>query len=250
MPTRRWRNDAYEAVAVAGQKLVHVIANRKNAFNLANAKTIATGPEGSDSHQIASLIKSGIGLSAELKPQADDTVAALLTAAQSDDIDLALLLAPSGDKDVAGIVDGLNHQLIDVAGWSEGANLVRYPFLRTARIAANTYRNQFNPVETLSVQVVLAGMAPVARDAVGDQGPSAIATTISPLPDTSVKAIVGAIPGGALIDPALRQAKALAPELPTPPAAINPAADVSVFNLAILALFIWLAWLYTRPEYT
>ena len=244
------RNDAYEAVAVAGQNLVHIIANRKNAFDLANAKSIATGPDGSDSHQIASLIKSGIGLSAELKPQADDMVSTLLTAAQSGNVDLALVLAPSGDKDVAAIVDGLNYQLVDVAGWSEGANLVRYPFLRTARVAANTYRNQFNPVETLSLQVVLAGMAPVARDAVGDLGPSAIATSISPLPASSVKAIVGAIPGAALIDPALRQAVALAPELPTPPAAINPAADVSLFNLAIVALFIWLVWLYARPEYT
>ncbi len=243
------RNDAFEAVAVAGQNLVHIIANRKNAFNLANAKSIAVGPEGSDSHQIASLIKSGIGLSVELQPQADDQVATLLTAVQSGNVDLALVLAPSGDKDVAAVVDGLNYQLVDIVGWSKGANLVRYPFLRKARVAANTYRNQFNPVDTLSLQVVLAGMAPVAQDAVGDQGPSAIATTISPLPDSSVKAIVGAIPGAAIIDPALRQAAALAPELPTPPAAINPAADVSLFNIFIVVLFIWLGWLYVRPEY-
>ncbi len=243
------RNDAYEAVAVAGQSLVHVIANRKNTLNLAQAKSIATGPEGSDSHQIASLIKSGIGLSAELKPQADDMVSTLLDAVKSGNVDVALVLAPSGNQEISAVIDGVKFQLVDIDGWSKGANLVRYPFLRKARIAADTYSNMFNPVDTLSLQVVLAGMAPVAKDAVGDQGPSAIATTISPLPASSVKAIVAAIPGASIIDPALRQAAALAPELPTPPAAINPAADVSMFNLAIAVLFIWLGWLYVRPEY-
>jgi len=63
-----------------------------------------------------------------------------------------------------------------------------------------------------------------------------------------VKTLKGAIPGTLLVDPTLRQAAALAPVLPSPPSAINPAADVSILNLAIFAMFIGLFWLYGRPE--
>jgi hypothetical protein len=84
---------------------------------------------------------------------------------------------------------------------------------------------------------------------VGDQGPSAIADSLSPISDAAIKALGAAIAGSPLIDPTLRQAAALAPVLPEPPESINPAADISIFNLLIVCLFVWLIWLYIRPEY-
>ena len=136
-----------------------------------------------------------------------------------------------------------------ITGWNEGANLVRYPFLREARLTGGTYPGQRGAIETLGAQLVLAGPAPQSGDIVGDLGPSAISVGLSPISGSAVADLNAAISGEPLIDPALRQAAALAPVLPVPPAAINPDADISIFNVVIVVLFVWILWLYARPEY-
>ena len=30
---------------------------------------------------------------------------------------------------------------------------------------------------------------------------------------------------------------------------MNPDADISIFNVVIVVLFVWILWLYARPEY-
>ena len=89
----------------------------------------------------------------------------------------------------------------------------------------------------------------MSGDAVGDLGPSSVAVSLSPISGVAVKALNDAVPGSLLIDPTLRQAAALAPELPEPPAEINPSADVSILSLAVVIFFVWVIWLYVRPEY-
>src|SRR3546814_3033926 len=102
-------------------------------------------------------------------------------------------------------------------------------------------------VDTLGEQVVLAGPAPDPSDRVGDQGPVAVAASVLPLPGSAVTALVDAIPGTTLIDPTLKQAAALAPPQPKLPADINPALDVSLLNLSIVFMILWLGWLSMRP---
>ncbi|MGI9415542.1 MAG: glycine betaine ABC transporter substrate-binding protein [Hyphomicrobiales bacterium] len=238
------RDDRFEAVAVVGQNVVHLVGRG----DLKAIKTLATGPEDSDTGRLGTILLKGLGLEAALKPVAAGTPEAIIETMTSGGADAALVVAPLGNRAIARMIDGVAFKVLPLDAWKQGANLVRFPFLREVRVPANTYRAQRQAVDTLGVQVVLAGMAPVTGDAVGDQGPSAVSTTIAPIPDATIKTITGAIPGTLLVDPTLRQAAALAPELPTPPAAINPAADVSMLNIVIVLMFIGLFWLYGRPE--
>ena len=246
------RDDRFEAVAVVGQNVVHLIG--KSGLKSADGpdfkaiKTLATGPEGSPAARLAAVVLQGLGLEATLKHAASSTPEAIIETLTSGQANAALVVAPLGDRSVSSMIDGVLYGVLPLDAWKEGANLVRYPFLREVRIPANTYRVQRQPVDALGVQVVLAGMAPVSGDAVGDAGPSAVSTTIAPIPAATIKTITAAIPGTLLVDPTLRQASALAPELPSPPASINPAADVSILNVLIFLMFIGLMWLYTRPE--
>ncbi len=243
------RSEAFEAVAPVGQNLIHVIARPDGPARLTEAKTIASGPVGSSSARIAALLKTGLELSANLVTEADASAAALAAQVRDGSVDTAIVFAPEGDNAlVAAFAEG-GLRLLPILGWNEGANLVRYPFLREARLTGGAYNGQSGAVDTLGAQLVLAGPAPETGDAVGDQGPSAVAVGLSPISGSAVEALNDAIAGAPLIDPALKQAAALAPVLPEPPAAINPDADVSIFNVFVVVLFIWILWLYARPEY-
>ena len=238
------RDNRLEAVAVVGQNVVHLVGRG----DLKAIKTLATGPEGSDTGRLGTVLISGLGLEAKLTPVEAGTPEAIIETVTSGGADAALVVAPLGNRAIARMIDGVAFKVMPLDAWKGGANLVRYPFLREVRVPANTYRAQRQAIDTLGVQVVLAGMAPVTGDAVGDQGPSAVSTTIAPIPDATIKTITAAIPGKLLVDPTLRQAAALAPVLPTPPASINPAADVSIMNILIVLMFVGLFWLYGRPE--
>lgn len=244
------RNEDFEAVAVVGQNLIHIITRLDGPTRLEGIGTMAVGPSGSSSQRLASILVSGLGLSTNLSSLDADSAAALVAEVANGNVDATLIPAPEGDKgviDALAATDGL--RLLAITGWSEGANLVRFPFLREARIPSGTYEGQFGAVETLGTQLVLAGPAPLAGDAVGDLGPSSIAVSLSPVSDAAVKALNDGVPGTLLIDPTLRQAAALAPVLPQPPSAINPSADVSLLSLAVVIFLVWVIWLYIRPQY-
>lgn len=243
------RDERFEAVATVGQNLLHLITTSDRAVNLQNLSSIASGAEGSSSHKVASLLIEGLELDATVQPMEAGGAAALVQAVVDGDADTALVFAPEGDSALVAAFAEHNLRLLAVEGWHEGANLVRFPFLREARIPARVYPGQFLPVDTLSAQLVLAGPAPNERDVVGDLGPSSIAVGLSPISPAAVNALGAAITGTPLVDPTLKQAAALAPELPEPPAPMNPAPDVSLLSFAVVSLVVWLVWLLGRPEY-
>ena len=239
------RDERYEAVAAIGQTAVHLLSRTA----LEDVKTIVTGPPGTASNRLGPVLAAGLGLEARMTPAESETDEAMLAALEESGAQAVLVVAPAGHDAISGLVNGAGLTLRALEGWKEKANLVRYPFLREVRIPAGTYPRQYEAVDTLGEQVVLAGPAPDTSDMVGDQGPGAVATTVSALPGSAVTALVEAIPGTTLIDPTLRQAAALAPPQPKLPAAINPAFDVSLLNLGIVLLMLWLGWLYVRPEH-
>ena len=244
------RDERVEAVAAIGQNMVHVVTRIDGPNRLQEASTIAVGPAGSSSYRIGEILADGLRLSAELSPLDADSTADLLAKVADGAADAAIVFAPEGDKAMADALQGAaGLRLLDVTGWNERANLVRFPFLREARIRDDSYRGQFGSVETLGAQLVLAGPAPRVGDVVGDQGPSSVAVGVQPISATAVKAINQAAGTSVFIDPALKQAAALAPELPEPPAPINPDPDVSIFSLLFVVFLVWLCWLYARPEY-
>ncbi|MDU9005586.1 glycine betaine ABC transporter substrate-binding protein [Sedimentitalea todarodis] len=242
------RSSGYEAVAAVGQSVVHLIGQRDAVSSLAEIKTIAVGGEGSSSSRIAELVIGGLGMTAQAVPVEGGT-AEVLAAVTNGTADAALVMTVDGDPAVAEAMADRSKRLFSLDGWSDGANLVRYPFLREARIAANTYTGQLTPVETLRTQLVLAGPAPEKGDVVGDQGPAAVAVELKPITASAVKLLNASIPGNLAVDPALPLAASLAPELPQPPAALNPSPGTSILSLVLVVFFIWLGWLLVRPEY-
>ncbi|MFN3211462.1 MAG: hypothetical protein ACE369_21205, partial [Roseovarius sp.] len=244
------RLDRYESLAVIGTNAVHIVASTDDDAPgaLQDATTLLSGPEGSPSHRIATILKDALGLEAEISP--------IDAAGPSDLIDdlpagtIAVIAAPAGENRLEDAFEAGGLKLLPITGWEDGGNLVKYPFLRRTRVPGGTYALQFTPVETLSSQVVLAGpSAASSEDAVGEQGPGATAApSLKPVPDSTVKALAGAVSGGDLIDPVLPVAAAFAPVLPEPPAAMNPAPDVSILNLALTIMFVWLGWLFVRRE--
>jgi len=233
-----------------GTSLIHLVTTTGSdgAAGLRLAKTIATGPEGSSTHRLATILKDGLGLSAEVMPTESDSLADLLGVVDGGS-DVVLIATSAGDRTLTERFEEGGLRLLPIEDWNTGANLVKYPFLRSVRIPANSYGLQFLPVETLASQVVLAGPAPGSEAPIGEQGPGATAApSLKPIPTSTVRTLAGSIDDGALVDPVLRRAAAFAPELPEPPAAMNPAADISILNLLIVIVLAWLGWLYTRPE--
>ena len=243
------RSETLEAVAAIGEATVHVIAARSNPNALDGLGRLAVGPDGSSSARIGAALVGGLGLAANLAPLPDGSVAALAEAVTSGAADGAVVVAPAGDNAVAAAFGSGDLKLLPVPGWKEGANLVRFPYLREARLPSGTYPSQFGAVDTLRLQIVLAGPAPQVGDAIGEQGPSSIATRELAVSDTAVQALNAAIPGTPRVDPALPQAAALAPALPSPAAAMNPAPDISFLSVALVLFLVWLVWLYARPAY-
>ncbi len=245
------RIGGFESVAAVGNNVVHLVAasGADGTGAIGDATSLIVGPEGSSSYQIGLILKDALGLEAELVPTEAASVADM-TGAVDGPGKVAVIPVPLGDNALDDVLEAGGLKLLPVAGWTEGANLVKYPFMRQTRIPSQSYDRQFSAIETLSSQVVLAGPAPVAVEAtIGDQGPGATAApALKPVPTSTVRELAGGIPSGALIDPVLPVAAAFAPELPEPPAAMNPSADVSILNVAIILMFVWLLWLYARRE--
>ena len=245
------RLEGYESLAAVGSNVIHLVSPSGNnaVSSVAEATELIVGPEGSSSHRIATILKDALGLGAELTAT-DATSAADLLALLDAKGKVVVIHAPVGSDVIEDAFADADLRLLPVDGWTEGGNLVKYPFLRQTRIPANAYGIVFSPVESLSSQVVLVGPAPVAlAETIGDQGPGATAApSLKPVPNSTVEALAAGISGGAVIDPVLPIAGAFAPTLPEPPAAMNPSADVSVLNVAIVLMFVWLLWLYARRD--
>ncbi|ASM71543.1 MULTISPECIES: glycine betaine ABC transporter substrate-binding protein [Roseobacteraceae] len=238
----------YEAVAAVGQSVLHLIGRREAVSSLQEIETLAVGGDGSSSARIATLVIEGLGLSARAIP-VEGAAAEALAAVSDGRADAALVMTFEGDPVVEAAMADRSKRLFPLDGWSEGANLVRFPFLREARIAANTYTGQLTSVETLRTQLVLAGPAPEQGDAVGDQGPAAVAVELQPISGSTVALLNALIPGNLAVDPALPLAASLAPKLPQPPAALNPSPGTSILSLILVGFFVWLGWLLIRPKY-
>ncbi|WP_306114231.1 MULTISPECIES: glycine betaine ABC transporter substrate-binding protein [unclassified Roseovarius] len=245
------RLDQFESVAAVGTNVLHFVATTDGDApkSLQEASALIVGPEGSSTHQLGMILKDALGLNAELVAT-DAASAAELIAAIADAGQVALISGPLGLDVVENAFDGAGLKLLPITGWTDGGNLVKYPFLRQTRIPGGTYALQFTAIETLSSQVVLAGPAPAAAaTTIGEQGPGATAApSLKPVPTSTVQALAGGVSDGGIIDPVLPIAAAFAPALPEPPAAMNPSADVSILNVLLVLMFVWVFWLYTRRE--
>jgi len=238
----------FEAVGLVGDTTVHLLALKDGIARIEDAKRIAVGPPDSVSERTAKMLADGLGLDVSLVSTGGETAAAVADAMRYSVADAAVVVAPVGNEIVTRLVAG-GARLLSLDNWDQGNNLIRYPTLREARIPAATYAGQDEPVEALSSQLLLASVGATEASAAGDRGPGASYTEAAqPLADAKVKALNEALASSVQIDPAIRQAAVLAPQLPEPPLPLNPAPDQSALNVVVIALLIWLLLVYVRPE--
>lgn len=246
---RMIRDERVEAVAAIGSTFLHVLT-RSDALILPEGPlVIATGPAGSASHTLALAAARNSDREVAVLPLDDDSAQASAAALRAGDADLALIFAARGRRDLVELfAQSDDITLADVIGWWTNADRLSMPVMREAQIAAGTYPGIDETVETLSTQLILFGPAMSSRFMIGQQGPNAFFDEPQPLQDKSVEAINRNLGLHAAVDPHLRRAAALTPEVNIRDDRINPYPGRAILMIAIFAYLIWAGWLFIRPE--
>jgi glycine betaine/choline ABC-type transport system substrate-binding protein len=241
-----------EAVGVVGFDLVHLIARRDGGpRSLADVERLAVGEAGGDSERTAKMVLTSLGLIDQIElvnfaPDDGDALSGTIEALNSGEVDALFMMTAAGHPEIASLLATGRVVLLGVPEWQTGNNLVRFPFLRVARIAADTYEGMSGPVDTIGAQVVLAGPT-ASGDAIGTAGPgSAAVGEILPLAATSIVELNSHLATGEGLDPTIPSAAILRPQPKAAPEAINPSPARSITNLIVILVMIYLISLYFR----
>jgi len=238
------------AAARVGFRYVHILASRESGImRLQDMESLGVPAENGPSHHAARMILAGLGLRDRIEirtygGQSLDSAANQVAAGNADGL---LALASEGHHRLTRLMETGAFRLVPLAQWNQGNNVVRFPFFRLATLPAGTYDDMAEPIETIGAQLVLAGPSP-KQQPVGDAGPGTGAPSDVPKP-VSAKAVASlndALAGEVKLDPTLPRGAGLAPELPELTTSINPSAAVSVTNLVIILVLVYLFYLFLR----
>ena len=246
------RDERFEALAAVGSTFVHTLTRADETLRVDFTGTIATGPEGSASHRLATIVAATRDTDTAivaLERSDAETAAAALVEGRAD---VAVVLAQLGRRDLRAALNSGEVHLVSAAGWWEGAARLSVPFLREARISADAYAGVERAVPTLAMQLVLVGPSASERFVIGQQGPSTFSDHLRPVSGDVVTAIDANLGRHASVDPYLRRSSALVPSVRLPDERVNPNPDRAILTVAILAFVTWAGWLlfrpYTRPH--
>lgn len=232
------QEDRVEAAAVVGTRLVHLVRRSDDEAADPLSGRIGVPPIGSGAEIVARSI-----LGDDRQADASGTPRELLDAVRDGQLDAALLLLPVGDLEMP--VDPESVQLLELRslpGWLTPSRAVRAPFLRPARIAAESYPGQPEAIETLGVQVLIAGPGRQAVPLTANSGPAAALTLAGlPLEPDEVEALAAATGIPEAPDPTLPSSWSRRPSRSD---LADPSAATSVFstllNVLAIAFVIWI----------
>lgn len=245
---RTVQDERIEALAVAGSTYLHAVSRSDAPVNPVKAKRIATGPAGSASYTLARVIALGQE-GVEVVPLSDERAQSVAMALRNGLADVGLLFASPGRQDLIDLLSqNADLTLVNADGWWQHSARLDLPVMREARINADTYPNIRRPVATLSTQLNLFGPAPRRQFGVGQQGPSALFNEMRPLDSNNILEINRNLGLHSAVDPHLRRAAALTPEVSIRDDSINPKPGYAVLMIVILAFAVWAMWLFIRPE--
>ncbi|WP_152054135.1 glycine betaine ABC transporter substrate-binding protein [Tautonia marina] len=238
------RETRIEAAAVVGTRLVHVVRRRSEQGDAPAdplSGRVGVPPIGSGAALVAqSLLDDG------QEPDASGDPATLLDAVRNGQLDVAILVLPVGDLELPEGA-GEELELQSLANWLSPSRALRAPFLRPARIAAGSYEGQPEPVETLGVQVLLAGPSRRAVALTANSGPAAALTVTGlPLEPDQVQALATATGVPEAPDPTLPSAWSRQPPAPDPTLSIASAILSTVLNILAIAFLIWVIRIATQ----
>ncbi|WP_169977642.1 glycine betaine ABC transporter substrate-binding protein [Tautonia rosea] len=238
------RETRIEAAAVVGTRLIHVVRRRSDQEGATAdplSGRVGVPPIGSGAALVAqSLLDDG------REPDASGDPSTLLDAVRNDQLDVAILVLPVGDLEFPeGSSEGL--ELRSLAGWLSPSRALRAPFLRPARIAAGSYVGQPDPIETLGVQVLLAGPSRRAVSLTANSGPAAALTLAGlPLEPDEVQALAAATGVPEAPDPTLPSSWSRQPTAPDPSLSVASAILSTVLNILAIAFLIWVIRIATQ----
>lgn len=249
------REERVEALAVLSTRMVHLVRKQNGSPLPADPLTgrIGVGEPGSG----WALVAHALVAFSEGRVAAHDAPQRLLTMVSEGKLDAALVLVELGDATLARALshdglklyslaqDGLKMDSTD--SWLSPEEAVQIPYLRPARIPADTYPGQPEPVETLGAQVVLAGLAPSSA-MVGVGGPAAAMPTSRPLSRKEIEALAKATRVTEAPDPVLPSAwgfQASGRER-TEDRDTSAAVLDTLLNVLAIAFLIWLVLLILR----
>jgi glycine betaine/choline ABC-type transport system substrate-binding protein len=247
-----------EAVAVLATRMVHLIRRADEASGKDPlAGRVGVSKTGSGSALVAEALLAMQGHRA-----ADHADAAQLVGqVAARKLDAALVLAEPGDAALARALGrgGLRLHPLSQGGlevdrpraWLGPEQAVQLPYLRPARIPAETYFGQGEPLETLAAQVVLAGPARNSHATAAGGGPAAALPSGSrPLSDAEARALTAATRSAEVPDPVLPSAWALGQQTAAGQAAESGSPMDTILNVLAVAFLVWLATLVVRRRAT
>jgi hypothetical protein len=241
-----------EGLGVAGYDMAHILVRQDGEVGvIADVSRLGVGQTGGNSERAAHMILSALGLNEDVElvgteAPGEEAVDAQVALLQDGELDAVLLMAAVDHPKITEIMNGDRLQLLPLPEWQEGNHLIRFPFLRVARIPAGTYAGQSEPVDTAGAQVVLAGPT-ASADPIGTAGPgSAAIGEVLPLTDKTVVSLNENLETEELLDPAVPSSAILRPQPRAAPASVTPSPAHSVVNFLVICVIIYLLYLYFR----
>lgn len=241
------RDETVEAIGVVGRSVLYAIGSENGPARLGGARVVATGPEGSPSHLIASVVARHAETELSLAPQQDEGAASIGAAIGRGAVDAGLVIASRGRSDVVELLRTRpDLRLVDASAWWQGTARLALPFLGEAVLRPENHPEIEGPLSVLSMQTVITGAAAPDTSTLGRQGPISHDTRVQSLSDATVRAIDRALGVQPHVGASLRSAPALSPSPPAAPTARNPRPSQALLTLGIFAYLAIAGWLLVR----
>ncbi|WP_159078932.1 TAXI family TRAP transporter solute-binding subunit [Orrella marina] len=203
-----------EALAGIGSTFLHALSLAGHPVSPVKATTIATGPQGSASHTLATVLANTSQQEKTVLSLADSDALTASQALQDNLAEVALLFATPGRPDFQSALSQEQITLVDADAWWNSDARLALPVLREAQIDPGVYAGVDRTVSTIATQLILFG--PSGRDhfTMGPQGPGVYCDEVN-----------------------LRNDR------------INPYPSHALLLIAIIGCLVWAGWLYIRPEH-
>ena len=239
-------NQIVEAIGMIGTRMVHIVTlNYRNLKNLKEIKKLGVVARHGSSDRTANMVLTSLGLQ-DITLIHNKRLKLQVEALKRQEIDGLFLMVPPGHEHLTAIMNQGIFKLLSLKEWQDGNHLIRFPFLRLARIPANTYDQQPNIIETISAQMVLAGPKPVS-ELVENRGPATvISTNASPVSNPATVQLNQQLSTGEKLDPAIPASDVLT--LQTKPLSnpLNPSSVESIFNFLIILALMFFFYLFIK----
>lgn len=238
-----------EALGVVGFQVAHIVTRSSGPATLPEVTKLGVGEAGSSSDRVARMALAGLGLNgvAVVSGEAGE-LGIQFEAMAKGLVDAVFIMAPLGDTTVLELLEGGDYRLLAIEGWNDGSAPLRFSFLRQAQIPAGSYAGQDGAVESLGVQMVLAGPSG-GREAFGAQGPGTTGTAATqPIPDATILELSKALGTAEAVDPAAPVAAALRPALDEGPQPLIADPLTSLVNIVAILFLVWMVYLLVAKQ--